>query len=234
MTVERCHFCGQIAGSTEYNLLYELLGCRWAARPVLRENVGAVAMPSIGALTAGHLLISPGRHLRSFAVASAEEMTALDQLARTTTRELHDATGLPVHGFEHGSSACGERIACSVEHAHRHLIPFRSIVVPGLWEATRWRQLGRSETLAAATGGREYLSYHAPDGRTWTATTNVGFPSQMLRRVFSSAFGSTQSWDWHANPRVETVLATIALFDRAAARELMQPAAATMRMLITA
>jgi len=234
MTTEPCHFCGQISGSTEHNLLYDVLRGRWAERPVLRENEDAVAMPSIGALAVGHLLISPKRHLRSFAVASAEQLAALDRLVRATTRELHDATGLPVHGFEHGSSACGERIACSVEHAHRHLIPYRDTVVPGLWDAARWKRLGELETLAAATGGREYLSYHAPDGRTWTVTTEDGFPSQMLRRVFSSALGNTENWDWRAHPGVETVLATIALFDRAAASELVQPAATPTHTLATA
>ncbi len=234
MIAEECHFCGQIAGSPGQSLLYEVLGCRWAVRPVLRENEGAVAMPSIGALAPGHLLISPKRHLRSFAVASVEQLAALDRLVRTTTRELHDATGLPVHGFEHGSSACGERIACSIEHAHRHLIPFRDTAVPGLWDAAQWRQLEQPETLADATRGREYLSYHAPDGRAWVATTEDGFPSQLIRRVFASAIGQTRTWDWRSHPHVEAVLATIALFDRPATNKLVEPAETAVRTLSAA
>jgi diadenosine tetraphosphate (Ap4A) HIT family hydrolase len=234
MTAEECYFCGQIAGSPDHSLLYELLGSRWSARPVLRENEGAVAMPSIGALVAGHVLISPQQHLRSFAVASAEQLAALDRLVHTTTRELHDATGLPIHGFEHGSSACGERVACSVEHAHRHLIPCRDAAVPGLWEAARWRQLGQSETLASAAEGREYLSYHAPDGRTWVATTENGFPSQLLRRVFASAIGHALTWDWRSHPQAEAVLATIALFDKPEAGRPAEPAVATTHTLAAA
>jgi diadenosine tetraphosphate (Ap4A) HIT family hydrolase len=219
MTAELCFFCEQVSGSSEHNLLYDALGHAWAVRPVLRENEGAAAMPSIGALTPGHLLISPKQHLRSFAAASSEQRTALERLAEATARELHRATGLTVHGFEHGSATCGERIACSVEHAHRLLIPYGDTVVPGLWQAARWRPLGQSETLADITGGREYLSYHAPDGRTWTATSEEGFPSQMLRRVFARALGDAHGWDWRSHPHAATILATIALLDAGAVQD---------------
>lgn len=216
MNSDRCSFCAQIEGSREHNLLYEALDMQWAVRPVLRENDSAVAMPSIGALTAGHVLISPERHLRSFAIASPEESDALERLARGVAHELGDATGLPIHGFEHGSSACGERIACSVEHAHRHLIPCAGTVARNVWNAARWAELGKSETLIGVTAGREYLSYHAPDGCVWVATTEVGFSSQLLRRVFAQALGKQETWDWRDHPATGEVAATIALFDEEA------------------
>ncbi len=227
MTAELCFFCEQIAGSSEHNLLYDALRHPWAVRPVLHENEGAAAMPSIGALTPGHLLISPKQHLRSFAAAPSEQRTALEHLAEATARELHRATGLAVHGFEHGSAACGERIACSVEHAHRHLIPYGDTIVPGLWDTAHWRRLGRSEALADVTGGREYLSYHAPDGRTWTATSDEGFPSQILRRVFASALGDAHDWDWRSHPRVETIIATVELLDASALGDVEEPGVCT-------
>ncbi|HXB64387.1 MAG TPA: HIT domain-containing protein [Solirubrobacteraceae bacterium] len=232
--VKPCHFCEQIAGSFEHNLLYDMLEHPWAVRPVLRENERAVAMPSIGALTPGHLLISPKQHLRSFAAASTAQRTDLDGLAELTARELHEATGLMVHGFEHGSAACGGRIACSIEHAHRHLIPCRDAVISGLREAAHWKPLGTSETLSEATDGREYLSYHDPCGRTWTATSDDGFPSQMLRRVFASALGNAQGWDWHSHPHTETVLATVALLDEHALAEVEKPSAVPTHTLVAA
>src|SRR4051812_37170007 len=101
MKGEPCFLCGQIAADPELNLLDRLLNNAWSRRPVLLENDAAVAMPSIGALAPGHVLICPKRHCRSFAATSPDDEEGLTALVATTRRVLDQRLGVPVHTFEH-------------------------------------------------------------------------------------------------------------------------------------
>jgi diadenosine tetraphosphate (Ap4A) HIT family hydrolase len=69
-----CAFCAQIAGRREHNALASLLGSGWSQRPLLVETEMSVAMPSIGALAPGHVLVSPKRHVRSAAMCGGSDL----------------------------------------------------------------------------------------------------------------------------------------------------------------
>lgn len=208
-----CALCGQIAGQDEPNAIQPIMRSRWSRRPVLAESVHAVVMPSIGALTSGHVLVCPKKHVRSVASADAEIRSEVAALAATTEQRLQRKCGLPVHTFEHGSSARGLTVACSVEHAHLHLVPADVDIRARLQVVVAWKPAAKcSKQILGGTGGDEYLLYGAPTGERWLATTKIGFASQLLRRVVADALGIGPQWNWRIHPARERMLATTELF----------------------
>lgn len=208
-----CDFCGQIAGDPERNRLLPLLGTSWSRQPLLAARHSAVVMPSVGALVEGHVLVCPREHVRSIAAASTEAAADVEALATETRQKLEDRTALPVHSFEHGSGSDGTRVACSIEHAHLHILPAEVEIRPRLRQLCEWQPLeGGIEPVRAAAEGREYLLYEAPDGERWLARTEIGFPSQLLRQVFSETLGRGDEWNWREHAARSEVEATVALF----------------------
>ncbi len=207
---EICHLCAQIAGDPEGDLLHKYLGADVYQRTVCGETADFVVIPSIGALVPGHVLVTPKRHVRSFATLPARERDRGDGVTAWMAAELASVYGQPVHRFEHGSAQCGTTIACSVEHAHLHLVPTDVEVWPLIENAGTWIELG-AQSLAAIVGGREYLLYERPEGQrlVWI-TDETPITSQFMRQAFAAALGSVQEWDWRSHPRPEEIRATLA------------------------
>jgi len=204
-----CHLCAQIAGDPAGDLLRRHLGFDDYRRALCGETAEFAVIPSIGPLVPGHVLLTPKRHVRSFVGLSAQERKSGDDVARRMAGDLVTIFGQPVHGFEHGSSRCGSTIACSVEHAHLHLVPADVEVWPLIENAGSWTELG-STSLAAVAGDREYLLYEHPDGtRLIWITNEAPIPSQFMRRAFATALGTPHLWDWRRDPRPEEIRTTL-------------------------
>jgi len=206
-----CKFCGQIAGDPRRNELATIVDALWTSRPVLAETAAAVVMPSIGALVTGHALVCPARHYRSLVAAPPDVARDVEGLLAATRERVETLTNSPTHVFEHGSSLHGSRIACSVEHAHTHVVPSSVDIRDRITGVAEWRAVGIDlEDLRSAVGGQEYLYYAAPTGECLVATSAQGFPSQLLRRVLADAMG-LPDWNWRTEPAVDRVQTTAEL-----------------------
>lgn len=207
-----CAFCGQSTGTPQQNDILALIDEAWAVRPVLAELGAAVAMPSVGALTPGHTLVCPTKHHRSLLATPEDAAADVQSLVNRVRARLEYATGLPTHVFEHGSSRHGKRVACSVEHAHVHILPCEVDVRSTVSKIVRWQPAGNNlDDLRRVVGDSEYLLYEAPTGERLAAATEIGLPSQLLRKVFAAAL-DVEQWDWHLDPAVERIAATAELF----------------------
>jgi ATP adenylyltransferase len=196
-----CSFCAQIAGRVAGNEVIKLLADACFVRPVLLESGQAVVMPSIGPLSRGHVLVCPTQHLRSTLEADSDVHADIEALIEEAREQLETLTGLPVHRFEHGSSRDGIRVACSVEHAHVHLVPADVVIWDRLPEIASWRLAPEDRArLREDVGGREFLLYEGPGTERVLATTDAGFPSQVLRQLLASALGSPSTWNWREHP----------------------------------
>lgn len=210
MTID-CAFCGQVAGDPDRNEIAALIEESWALRPVLAELGAAVAMPSIGALVPGHTLVCPAAHYRSVLAAPQDVASDVEELTSVVRRRLEGATGLPTHVFEHGSPRDGSRVACSVEHAHVHVLPTELDVRAQVSAVTSWQSTDHDlDALRGLVGDREYLIYEAPTGERLLTTTSSGLPSQLLRQVFAAGLG-IPDWNWRSDPAIERIRATVEL-----------------------
>jgi diadenosine tetraphosphate (Ap4A) HIT family hydrolase len=216
-----CALCGQIAGSEESNLLRPLLNTPWSRRPLLLEDDAGAVMPSLGALVPGHVLVCPREHVRSFASVDATARTSLAELTEDAVGVLEEQLSVPVHRFEHGSAAMGPRVACSIEHAHLHLLPADVSISSALGRLGPWIAV-RSETnsLTEVVGSREYLLYGQPRGKEWVALAPAGgFPSQLMRRIFATALGAEERWNWREHSGVSNIEHTLEMFSVEAREE---------------
>lgn len=206
---EICHLCAQIAGDPAGDLIHQYIGAGPYRRAICAENDDFAVIPSIGPLAPGHVLVTPKRHVRSFASLSPSECDGGAEIAAMVATALARTYGRAVHRFEHGSAICGNSIACSVEHAHLHLVPADVEVWPMIEAAGPWIELDRA-SLRTVVAGREYLMYEGPDQRrmAWI-TGDTPIASQFMRRALASALGEGSRWDWRHHPRREVIRATL-------------------------
>jgi len=206
-----CHLCAQIAGEPAADLIHRLLCPAVYKRAVCLETADFAIIPSIGPLVPGHVLVTPKRHVRSFASLPVWHAGAGEALAAGLAKELGAMYDQPVHMFEHGSARSGNAIACSVEHAHLHVVPTAAQVWPLIQSAGAWREL-RADPLSTIVADQEYLLYEHPNGKRFVLLTNENpIASQFMRQAFAWALGTPQLWDWRLYPRSEEILSTLLL-----------------------
>jgi ATP adenylyltransferase len=184
-----------------------------------KEVTGAAAgaefalLASYGALTVGHTLLCPARHVRSVAALPQPVADLVLKHVSDLAILLGDVTGEGVHVFEHGSAREGTRVACSVEHAHVHLLPADADINSALNAMGAWHPLQWSgSSLNALSAGREYLLYRDPNGlaRLWV-TEGEAIPSQLMRQLIANALGRGAEWNWREHPALERTAQTRAL-----------------------
>ncbi|WP_352955152.1 HIT domain-containing protein [Mesorhizobium sp. M1322] len=181
------------------------------ARPahdvVVASNNHFVAVPSLGSLVPGWILLIPRRPMSTLSLMDTEERKALAVL-RTELAARLSAYGHTVHAFEHGG-ASGSLVSCGVDQAHLHLVPLSF----DLLHAARrhdlgWRtSVGIRDLTEAETGGKEYLFVER------LGVSLIGFPetptSQWFRRLIAQECGGRE-WDYKKNPNFEQLEATVA------------------------
>lgn len=203
MTGPGCKLCAQTAGDAAGDLLHHHLGGSYVRRVAL-ENAAATVMPSLGPLASGHSIVCPKVHRRSFAECSTDELRSSLALAAEAEWRLRALGGVPVHRFEHGNATGRTEVACSVEHAHLHLLPAAVDPWPRLEALGGWRTLDLAvDSPVALTGGAEYLLYGPPGERQ--VRIRVGdqderSPSQLIRQIFADLLNRADRWNWREHP----------------------------------
>jgi diadenosine tetraphosphate (Ap4A) HIT family hydrolase len=181
---------------------------------VVAETSHLVAVPSVGSLVPGWLLVVPRIHLLSFGAADPPVLRQLvvevEQIAASWA-----TTFGPLSWFEHGASEPGSAVGCSIDHAHMHLVPTGSTdLLAGA--ATVLPQLvfepvvGLAATVAVAADDEPYLYLRTPAGRSWLASGH-DIPSQAFRRVIANQQGCPDEFDWKTHSRVDVLRRTLQL-----------------------
>jgi hypothetical protein len=103
------------------------------------------------------------------------------------------------------------RVACSVEHAHLHLVPAAPDLWPHIDHSIQWERLADGlNALPSAIGSHEYLLYRDLDERYWVSRAPAdGHPSQVMRRALAAALGEPEQWNWRVHPRRLETLASL-------------------------
>ncbi len=210
MLSSACCLCAQIAGDEPGDLLHRLLDDGSYRRRVVQLAGGLLAMPSVGALVSGHVLLCPADHLRS--LRCCDDLPQAASVIASTRAALARWAQAPVQVFEHGDARHGTEVSCSVEHAHLHLLPGLPSLWPVLADQAPWRPLraGLAE-LADVVGDREYVLYGDQAGRHWVTFEGPHGPleSQWLRRVAARAAGEPDGWNWREHPNRGRTLASL-------------------------
>ena len=204
-----CYLCSQIKGDADHDLIAKMLPDYPYRRRVILENDSFAVIPSLGALTEGHVLLCPKTHVHSFAQLGRQSDKDVSarylQIKNSLIKILEHHYGAPIFLFEHGMSANGGHTPCSIDHAHLHFIPMTApIKLDGLSADFIQVKLTSLKSLAEASHEQEYLLCEFPDGTSHIATgLTSSFPSQGLRRLFAESLGNKDRWNWRNSPHPE-------------------------------
>lgn len=186
----------------------------------LWESERFFAVPSVGSIVPGWLLVIPRDHIlraADLAPAVREELIDFVQFVR---RQLISRFG-PTCIFEHGPARRGCATGCSVDHAHLHLVPTSTDLIHKSGDfipappVIKLRGFAPATEAAArlAMGCSYLLAVDADDSAAlWIA---ADFQSQLFRRVISAAHGVPREFDWRLFPRDDVARTTIERIGRA-------------------
>jgi ATP adenylyltransferase len=199
--VASCRFCARLAD------IHPDDPAEWT---ILARTEQFVAVPSIGPLMPGWLLVLPTSHHLSFADLDATEGVAaeLEEIAAG----WGDLFG-PLTWFEHGPAREGSVVGCGVDHAHMHLVPLAGLDLLSL-AATRMPSLrferidGLSEIDACRRAGMPYLYLREESGQAWLASSEA-IPSQFFRKLIAETQGRPEEFDWKRHSHRETLSFTL-------------------------
>jgi ATP adenylyltransferase len=180
---------------------------------VVAETERFVAVPSIGALVPGWLLVIPKRHVLNLGALAPVDIEILESDLTAIGAWWSETFG-PLTMFEHGPKEPSSNVGCGVDHAHMHLVPLDAFDLLAAAKqhlpALRWREIN---SLQAVNHGKDadepYLYLRTPDGRSFLSHA-PHIPSQALRRVLAIEQNRAEQYDWKAFPRLEVVRDTLA------------------------
>lgn len=183
---------------------------------ILFESESFCAVPSLGALVEGWLLVVPKKEAICIGALQTPLLSELRSFVEMVASRLQTVYG-PVALFEHGPRGKDTAVGCGVDYAHLHLVPTRYSLLSSarqLAPRLRWRDaLGLSDTRAQFTRHRPYLYLEQPYGATSYLTNGPSIPSQLFRRVVSQCLGTPEKYDWKRFPQLQNISATIAALE---------------------
>jgi diadenosine tetraphosphate (Ap4A) HIT family hydrolase len=191
----RCEFCDELrdVGSSRFGKLYTTERSR-----VLLEGPELVAMPTLGQLFKGSVLVLPREHVEAAAMMSAGQLDELEATVAVLERRM--SLFGPCVVFEHGAR-CHTGAGCGIYHAHVHIVPVPKEVSCGelLGDGFQYANSFRS-VLGNLCGTASYVFFRDTAGltayRDLSSTPRRNFPSQFLRRRLAEYFGVDRPWDW--------------------------------------
>jgi diadenosine tetraphosphate (Ap4A) HIT family hydrolase len=201
--MHHCEFCQEFAGSSPR---FEKLYGQLASTRVIARTGRFVALPTLGQLFTGSLLILPVDHVETCARLTAEARQELGELVAKMAHRVREF-GEPII-FEHGATEPTGG-GCGIYHAHLHIVPVPN---PTLASTLFPEHQAQTQDLQRAWDSLqnvdEYLLMCA-DGQTLYSDLTgqpKRFPSQFFRRRIAEHFRLEAPWDWRLYTDVEPAL----------------------------
>jgi len=182
---------------------------------ILFESEHFVAVPTVGSLVEGWLLIITRAHYLCMGALPVGMFVDLDRFKFLVVQAVESNYG-PVAIFEHGPSRPKEAVGCGVDHAHLHVVPTNCDLLQGLHGVTtakiRWTEVsGVWDAREPHLLGLDYLYVEQPFGHGRIATSR-GFGSQLFRQVIASHIGEPENFDWKLDSGTANVRRTVERF----------------------
>jgi diadenosine tetraphosphate (Ap4A) HIT family hydrolase len=204
--VANCPFCARLADVRPDD------PAEWT---VLARTERFVAVPSVGPLVPGWLLVLPTSHQLSFGDLDSTDdaATEVESIAASWGAEFG-----PLTWFEHGPVHEDSVVGCGVDHAHMHLVPLKGLDLLGL-AAARMPSLhferidGLGDIDSSRQPGSPYLYLREESGQSWLASSDA-IPSQFFRRLIAETQGRPEEFDWKCHPHRKMLTSTLRRVER--------------------
>ena len=200
-----CEFCDELSGGTN-NAFFERYGSGLPDRVIYQTDRFRV-LPTLGAITQGHLLLIPYEHRTCLADCSFEELQELKGIRIRIRLVMQEIYGSCIF-FEHGIRGAHSG-GCGVDHAHLHAVP---VAGNGVLELVRKshdaRRIAGFENIKQVVPvGYSYLYFEDCTEQEYASPVRH-IPSQYMRKLVAASIGKSE-WDWRSTGREPELLATL-------------------------
>jgi len=179
---------------------------------VLFESENFIALPSLGSIIPGWLLIVPKTFKLSFSELSASFLEEAEYFVDSIKSMASERFGSDFVCFEHGPTKIDSSTGCTIDYAHLHFVPInKDSFYFNVKESQNylWRSISGLQELATSTdNSMDYLYFSLPDGVSFISQS-TNFPSQFFRKVIAKSVGMETSYNWKEYPYRDNILETI-------------------------
>ena len=208
-----CTFCHECNGRKELSYFDRVFAKTYGITDrTVMDTEKFTVLPTLGSFVPGYLLIIPKQHALSFLSLSREHLEEL----RAIERELEAMIGAIYQKgyimFEHGSSDEQNVGGMSVVHAHIHVIPCDTAVMPhcGAYTFSSFDSfLEASAYYAKNKSGAPYLLCQDTDGKVYLSFAE-NIPSQYFRNLVCDLIAEPGRGNWKTDPFIDTIKQTLA------------------------
>jgi|SRR5579883_3313012 len=179
------------------------------------ESRSFVALPTVGALVEGWLLVVPRTPALSYAGITAELFREFEMFLEEVALRVQSVYG-PVSIFEHGPSRVASTVGCGVDYAHFHVVPTPCDLLTGAQQIAPnvvWRKVSSVKNireLKNSPNGYWFLQQmHGSSSSYIGSCTDENAPSQLFRRVIASHLGIPSAYDWKTASGESLIASTV-------------------------
>jgi inosine/xanthosine triphosphate pyrophosphatase family protein/diadenosine tetraphosphate (Ap4A) HIT family hydrolase len=201
----QCPFCAELEDESD-TIFSEMMGERLRSR-VLYEDEHFVVMPPLGEFMEGGLLLLSRKHLLSFAHLPTPLFEHLERWMQAIGRLLLRRYGVPPLFFEHGPAPEWSKGVCCVDHAHINIFPAVVRLHPHLAERMNFPLTNLAGLARLQRSEFGYLFIQENDGSRRVYDGQL-VPTQLVRRIITSAIGCPERWHWRDFPGGDQLVAT--------------------------
>ena len=177
----------------------------------LFESTNFRAIPSLGSLVEGWILIVPKKHYISIGAINEPELyKELNSFIEVASKIIYKEFGKFIV-FEHGPSAEKTVVGCGVDYAHIHVVPFEflfSDLISNYSSDFFW-EISSDVTQCSkyALSSIPYLYFQDSNGNKYIGTSQV-IPSQFFRKIIATRINKSNYFDWKRHPFLNNINAT--------------------------
>lgn len=209
--MQNCEFCRELSGHPD-NRYHKIYRDSEETR-IVAETSNFIAMPTLGQIFPGSLLILPRFHIETCAQLNIDHQLELVEFIQSVSFITKQFGELIF--FEHGATACTGG-SCGIYHAHLHVVPLPAKVSPKLlFEEHRSVARNLLQVFDTLKECNHYLLIGDQDSVVFTEVhqLNTRPSSQFFRRRLAERFGVGRPWDWRETILPEPdLIATISAF----------------------
>lgn len=180
-------------------------------RPIIK-NDDYYAIPSIGALVEGWILIVPRKHSCSMKDLYADDnfrMFVNQVLSKVWT--FYDSK---VIAFEHGPNKMSSKTSCGTDHAHLHIVPYENSLIEDIHSSGLTWVKCRSSQISTYAKENEYLFYSELDKNGYWSDP-VGYLhilekpiSQFFRKIIANQLNCIDKYDYKVYKNIDSAIST--------------------------
>lgn len=199
-----------------FSLSYRKIG-NYNMALFLLETDNWYAIPTMGSLTVGYILLVTKQHYLSLANLDSNLFFEMLNLKKSVEDFLFKKLGMHCIAFEHGTTNSYSTGANSVDHVHLHILPFSRPV----WNeiitnipATTVNTVESYNDLFEVWKKNipdTYLLFQDLDQKLYYISDSSYMPSQLFRKCLAPYLGANY-WDWRSESYSNNILETISLF----------------------